>query len=106
MKKYLTLFGLSWQKQLEVRSDFLFERSRSISLLFALYFLWSAIFAAQSSLRLRLLPHRRRLSTLTQKRRDARFHRFERVPIVMALLVITSSMVIRPGACGTTGACW
>lgn len=47
MKKYLTLFGLSWQKQLEVRSDFLFERSRSVSLLFALYFLWTAIFTTQ-----------------------------------------------------------
>ena len=43
MNKYLTLFGLSWQKQLEVRSDFLFERIRSLSILFSLYFLWSAL---------------------------------------------------------------
>jgi len=45
MNKYFTLYGLSWQKQLEVRSDFFFERTRSLSVLFSLYFLWSALLA-------------------------------------------------------------
>jgi len=48
VQKYLTLFGLSWQKQLEVRSDFFFERIRSIAILFSLYFLWSALLANQT----------------------------------------------------------
>jgi len=43
MNKHWTLFTLSWQKQMEVRSDFFFERIRSISILFSLYFLWSAL---------------------------------------------------------------
>ncbi len=43
MNKYLTLYGLSWQKQLEVRSDFFFERTRSLSILISVYFLWSAL---------------------------------------------------------------
>lgn len=50
MKKYLTLFGLSWQKQLEVRSDFLFERTRALSILLSIYFLWSAVLTPQSNL--------------------------------------------------------
>ena len=50
MKKYLTLFGLSWQKQLEVRSDFLFERARSLSILISLYFLWSALLANRTDI--------------------------------------------------------
>lgn len=43
MRKYWTLFTLSWQKQLEVRSDFIFERGRSIAVLLSLYYLWSAL---------------------------------------------------------------
>lgn len=43
MRKYLTLFALSWQRQLEVRSDFLFERGRSVAVLLSLYYLWSAL---------------------------------------------------------------
>ncbi|MBV9080535.1 MAG: ABC-2 family transporter protein [Elusimicrobia bacterium] len=43
--KYPTLFSLSWQKQLEVRSDFFFERTRSIAVLISLYYLWSALLA-------------------------------------------------------------
>jgi ABC-2 type transport system permease protein len=43
MRKYLTLFGMSWQKQLEVRSDFIFERGRSMAVLFSLYYLWSSL---------------------------------------------------------------
>lgn len=48
MNKYLTLFGVSWQKQLEVRSDFLFERTRSVSILISLYFLWNTVLANQT----------------------------------------------------------
>jgi len=43
MRKYLTLFMLSWQKQLEVRSDFIFERGRSMAVLLSLFYLWSAL---------------------------------------------------------------
>ena len=43
MKKYFTLFVMSWQKQLEVRSDFVFERGRSLAVLFSLYYLWSSL---------------------------------------------------------------
>ncbi len=43
LRPYRTLFGLSWQKQLEVRSDFLFERTRAFSILLSIYFLWSAV---------------------------------------------------------------
>ena len=50
MRKYLTLFGLSWQKQLEVRSDFLFERARSIAVLVSIYFLWSTLLEKQTDL--------------------------------------------------------
>src|SRR5437868_5777522 len=50
MNKYLTLFGLSWQKQLEVRSDFLFERTRAFSILLSIYFLWSAVLTPGSHL--------------------------------------------------------
>lgn len=50
MRKYLTLFGLSWQKQLEVRSDFLFERARSLAVLVSIYFLWSTLLEKQPNL--------------------------------------------------------
>ncbi len=50
MNKYLTLYGLSWQKQLEVRSDFFFERTRSLSILISIYFLWSALLSHDQSL--------------------------------------------------------
>lgn len=50
MTKYLTLFGLSWQKQLEVRSDFIFERIRSVCILTSLYFLWSTLLQNQTDL--------------------------------------------------------
>ena len=50
MNKYLTLFGLSWQRQLEVRSDFFFERTRSLSILLSLYFLWSALLVNRTDL--------------------------------------------------------
>lgn len=50
MNKYGTLFALSWQKQMEVRSDFFFERIRSISILFSLYFLWSALLSQGQTL--------------------------------------------------------
>src|SRR5690349_5401581 len=49
VNKYATLYGLSVQRQLEVRSDFLFERTRSISILVSLYFLWSALLANRSA---------------------------------------------------------
>jgi ABC-2 type transport system permease protein len=48
MRKYLTLFGLSWQKQLEVRSDFVFERGRSIAVMLSIYYLWSALLTNRS----------------------------------------------------------
>ena len=48
MRKYLTLFTLSWQKQLEVRSDFIFERGRSIAVLFSLYYLWSSLLTSRT----------------------------------------------------------
>ena len=50
MIKYLTLFKLSWQKQLEVRSDFAFERGRSIAMLLSLYYLWSALLASRGGI--------------------------------------------------------
>lgn len=50
MNKYFTLFGLSWQKQLEVRSDFFFERARSMAVLISIYFLWSTLLENQTSL--------------------------------------------------------
>jgi ABC-2 type transport system permease protein len=50
MNKYLTLYTLSWQKQLEVRSDFYFERTRSLAVLISIYFLWSALLTHQNSL--------------------------------------------------------
>lgn len=50
MKKYLTITALSFQKQLEVRSDFLFERTRSLSVLISMYYLWSALLANRTDL--------------------------------------------------------
>lgn len=50
MNKYFTLYGLSLQKQLEVRSDFFFERTRSLAVLISIYFLWSALLTNQQSL--------------------------------------------------------
>jgi ABC-2 type transport system permease protein len=50
LRKYLVLAGLSFQKQLEVRSDFLFERVRSLSVMISLYFLWSALLVHQDGL--------------------------------------------------------
>ncbi len=50
MGKYLTLFTLSWQKQLEVRSEFLFERARSIAVLTSIYFLWNTLLEKQTDL--------------------------------------------------------
>lgn len=50
MRKYLVLAGLAFQKQLEVRSDFIFERIRSLSVMVSLYFLWSALLAHQNGL--------------------------------------------------------
>lgn len=50
MKKYLTLFALSWQKQLEVRSDFFFERTRSFCILLSLTFLWTTLLKDRPSL--------------------------------------------------------
>jgi ABC-2 type transport system permease protein len=50
VNKYLTLAGLSFQKQLETRSDFIFERIRSLSIMVSLYFLWSALLAHQDGL--------------------------------------------------------
>ncbi len=50
MKKYLVLAGLAFQKQLEVRSDFIFERIRSLSVMVSLYFLWSALLSHQDGL--------------------------------------------------------
>jgi ABC-2 type transport system permease protein len=42
--------GLTFQKQLEVRSDFIFERVRSLSVMISLYFLWSALLPHQSGI--------------------------------------------------------
>ncbi len=50
MNKYFTLFGLSWQKQLEVRSDFFFERARSLAVMISIYFLWSTLLEHQTNL--------------------------------------------------------
>ena len=50
MQKYLTLFSLSWQRHLEVRSDFFFERIRSLSIMVSLYFLWSALISYREGL--------------------------------------------------------
>jgi ABC-2 type transport system permease protein len=48
LRKYLTLFMMSWQKQLEVRSDFIFERGRSLAVLFSLYYLWSSLLTSRT----------------------------------------------------------
>ncbi|MCG3203584.1 MAG: hypothetical protein KCHDKBKB_00254 [Elusimicrobia bacterium] len=50
LRKYLTLFVLSWQKQLEVRSDFFFERARSMAVLISIYFLWNTLLDKQTNL--------------------------------------------------------
>lgn len=50
MRKYITLFGLSLQKQLEVRSDFFFERTQSMAILVSTYFLWKTLIAGKTEL--------------------------------------------------------
>ncbi|MFN0118353.1 MAG: ABC transporter permease [Elusimicrobiota bacterium] len=45
----LALFGISIQKQLETRSEFLFERIRALSILISLYFLWNAVFSGRTT---------------------------------------------------------
>ena len=49
LKKYITLFWLSWQRQLAMRSDFLFERARSLAIMLSVYYLWSALLENQTS---------------------------------------------------------
>jgi ABC-2 type transport system permease protein len=49
LKKYVTLFWLSWQRQLEMRSDFMFERARSMAIMLSVYYLWSALLENQTS---------------------------------------------------------
>jgi len=49
LKKYITLFWLSWQRQLEMRSEFMFERARSLAIMLSVYYLWSALLENQTS---------------------------------------------------------
>lgn len=50
LKKYLTVFKLSWEEVLEYRFNFLMGRVRSLVLLLTLYFLWTTVFAEKSNL--------------------------------------------------------
>ncbi len=50
LKKYLTVFKLSWQNVLQYRLDFLMGRVRNIILLLTLYFLWTTVFKRPSEL--------------------------------------------------------
>lgn len=44
MKKYLTVFTVSWQNGFVYRINFIFWRVRSVILVITVYFLWEAIF--------------------------------------------------------------
>ena len=48
LRKYLTVFKLSWQNVLQYRLNFLMGRVRSIILLLTLYFLWTTVFRGSS----------------------------------------------------------
>ncbi len=50
LKKYLTVFKLSWERLLEYRFDFLMWRIRSFILLLTLYFLWTNVFVGKATL--------------------------------------------------------
>lgn len=50
LKKYLTVFKLSWENVLEYRFNFLMGRVRSLILLLTLYFLWTTVFASNPHL--------------------------------------------------------
>jgi len=50
LRKYLTVFKLSWENALEYRFNFLMGAVRSFILLLTLYFLWTTVFAAQNNL--------------------------------------------------------
>ncbi len=50
LKKYLTLFKVSWERAIEYRFDFLMWRVRSLVLLVTLYFLWTTVFAGKVNL--------------------------------------------------------
>lgn len=50
LKKYLTVFKLSWENVLEYRFNFLMGRVRSLVLLLTLYFLWTTVFANKANL--------------------------------------------------------
>ena len=48
LRKYLTVFKLSWQNVLQYRFNFLMGRVRNIILLLTLYFLWTTVFKRHS----------------------------------------------------------
>ncbi len=50
LRKYLTVFKLSWQNVLHYRLDFLMGRVRNIILLLTLYFLWTTVFKRPNEL--------------------------------------------------------
>lgn len=50
LRKYLTVFKLSWQNVLQYRLNFLMGRVRNIILLLTLYFLWTTVFKNPSEL--------------------------------------------------------
>ena len=50
LRKYLTVFKLSWQNILQYRLNFLMGRVRNIILLLTLYFLWTTIFSNKTTL--------------------------------------------------------
>jgi len=47
--KYLAVVRIAWQRELEERLSFLLSRSRGVTVLFAVYFLWSALLGDRES---------------------------------------------------------
>src|SRR3989442_8131372 len=47
--KYLAVMKIAWQRELEERLSFILSRSRGLTVLVSLYFLWSAFLGSQES---------------------------------------------------------
>jgi len=50
LRKYLTVFKLSWERALEYRTNFIFGRIRDFILLTTFYFLWTTVFSGKAQL--------------------------------------------------------
>ncbi len=48
MKKYLTVFKISWQEELVYRTNFIVWRIRNITQIFLIFFLWDTVFSDPS----------------------------------------------------------